>query len=689
MTNRASGLCDQATTKQPAVDSPMANAQSRSSDMSKRSDWDERERRKADGGLGIGAPLTAAFIGGFLIIENLAGADQPEEGGLAILPDDMPLFDGEREALADDLSEPRQSEETADGNAEEALRPGDPAAAPSEEISAEVGVAGINPAPALPMAEAATEGTQMPEEEGGEGADANLNFFNINIGNGEADAGIDPFVDDEVISRNREVGTPGDDLLTGTDGHDAISGAEGNDVIQGLGGSDILNGNGGDDQLFGGAGRDRLDGGAGADLLDGGNDDDLDLLKGGSGDDVIILHGQHDVALESYNSGGTGGDDLVIVRQSLADDLPVGADGFTFAFAENHGQDLPTGTTGARRLVGDNIENIRLEGTANHDIVADSFDNRLTGNDGSNIIYAGDGDDDVIGGGGSDDLKGGKGDDELFGGTGDDVIEGGLGEDMLYGEAGDDVFVIGLNDGAVDTVFDHEGANRLVLDGVTDQTVEASILGDDLFVTVDDTPVVKVSDYVGNEGSFAGVDFGQGLRSFDTLLTDHDDLEGALNEVEAARAEAEATDLLSAHLHLAEPTITGDPRSDQRLDGTAGDDWLSGFDGKDVLFGHDGNDILEGGDGKDQLRGGAGDDRYLFSKGDRGIDEIRDAEGQNIAELKGYDRAEIEGAMLGDDLAVLANGKVLFTVDDFASNEGAFRGVQAGNRFLETEDLLA
>jgi hypothetical protein len=32
--------------------------------------------------------------------------------------------------------------------------------------------------------------------------------------------------------------------------------------------------------------------------------------------------------------------------------------------------------------------------------------------------------------------------------------------DLLYGGAGDDNYVIGLNDSAIDTVFDHEGTTR-------------------------------------------------------------------------------------------------------------------------------------------------------------------------------------------------------------------------------------
>ena len=119
------------------------------------------------------------------------------------------------------------------------------------------------------------------------------------------------------------------------------------------------------------------------------------------------------------------------------------------------------------------------------------------------------------------------------------------------------------------------------------------------------------------------------------------------------------------------------------------DDWLSGFDGKDVLFGQDGDDILAGGDGYDDLRGGAGNDRYLFEKREQGFDKIKDTEGRNMAELRGFDGADIEGAILGEDLAVLADGDILFTVQDFTANQEHFQGVRVGNRFIATEDLLA
>jgi len=653
-----------------------------------KADQGEPERKRRSHGLGIGAPLTAAFIGGFLVIENLADADQAGQSDVVTLPDDALLLGEKRGEETDAGPEAGGARGQAADQSEAAGGAEDPAAAPSEQVAQPVGSAGVGSATAMPVSAALGEGAPMPEEGDGGSGDANLNFFNINIGDGEAGANINPIIEDDILQRNKQVGSPGDDVLFGDDGDDAISGGSGDDIIHGLGGRDLLNGNEGNDQLFGGAGEDDLKGGAGNDVLDGG--EDYDNLLGGSGDDVLIINGRHDVALD-YDRPFNSGEDLLVVQQGYADDIAAsGIDSATFFFSsETTGDQLPSGVASHAQQVAVGIEHLTLEGSAHHDIVADSHGNRLAGNDGNNTIHAGDGDDRVVGGAGRDDLRGGRGDDELFGGSGDDVIEGGLGEDRLSGDGGDDVFVVGLNYNAIDTVFDHEGANRLKLEGVSDQTVEASLLGDDLFVTVDDTPVVKVSDYVGHEGALEGIDFGQGLRSVDTLLNDRQDLGSAVDEANAQAEEAAADDLLAAHLHLTEPTIAGDPRTNQRLDGTGGDDWLSGYDGKDVLFGKDGDDILEGGDGADRLDGGAGDDRYLFTKGESGIDKITDSEGRNLAELKGYDRAEIKGAMLGDDLAVLADGKVLFTVDDFASNEGSFHGVQAGNRYVPTEDLLA
>lgn len=691
MASRTDGHQDQASTRQAGIPVGAAAATRDRPLPSTSLKADHRirpERRRVSDGLGFGAPLTAAFVGGLLIIENLADADPLDESQDASLPDETLALDGEPAEDSDGTSEPgARGRTSADGEADGG-RADDPAAAPVEDPSLQLAGADGGSAEGLAAVAAATANASTLEQGEAGGGDSSVMFLNINVGDGLEEGEVDGFVEDEILERNRQIGTPGDDVIYGTPGDDSISGGSGDDIIFGGDGRDLLNGNEGDDQLFGGAGNDTLKGGAGNDLLDGGAD--YDNLLGGSGDDILIINNLHDVALD-YARPANSGEDLLIVRQGYSDELlATGISSSTFFFSsENTGDRLPSGVASHPQQVAVGIEHLTLEGTASHDIVADGNSNRLTGNSGDNRIFAGDGDDRVSGGAGNDILHGGDGDDEIFGGSGNDIIEGGLGEDMLYGDAGDDLFLFGLSDSAVDTVFDHQGANRLKIEGVTGQNIEAALLGDDLYVLADDAPVAKVRDYVGHEDAIAGIDFGQGLRSVDSLLTNRSDVQSIVDEAQARAEEAASNDLLSAHLHLKEPTIVGAPRTDQRLDGTEGDDWLSGFDGKDVLFGHEGNDILAGGNGVDDLRGGAGNDRYLFEAGEKGIDKISDTEGRNLAELKGYDRAKIEGAMLGDDLAVLADGEILFTVKDFASNQASFEGVQAGNKFIPTEDLLA
>ena len=145
-------------------------------------------------------------------------------------------------------------------------------------------------------------------------------------------------------------------------------------------------------------------------------------------------------------------------------------------------------------------------------------------------------------------------------------------------------------------------------------------------------------------------------------------------------------DLLGAY--LTQPSLHG-TTGDDHLVGTSGADWLVGGAGKDHLSGGAGNDILEGGPGNDLLEGGAGDDRYLFKVGDGGLNTIiRDTEGSNVAELNGFAGAKLEGAMVGKNLVVIANHAPVFTFENFVGNEHAFAGVQIGEQFVATEDLL-
>jgi Ca2+-binding RTX toxin-like protein len=403
------------------------------------------------------------------------------------------------------------------------------------------------------------------------------------------------------------------------------------------------------------------------------------------------------------------GSNTLVVQAAFATSLlqQLGHDRATFAFSENFGQSLPPGVAGHRQQIAGDLQNISLEGTANHDVVGDSRANVIQGNDGDNQLYGGDGDDILGGGGGhdllhggagADELRGESGNDQLFGGAGDDSLHGGAGDDILYGEtgadllyggAGDDNFVIGLNDSAVDTIFDLEGQNWLTIQGGAGRHLETTIVGDQLHVVVNDAVVAVVDGYRGHEDAFIGIDAGAGLRTIDELM-----VPGAgqgPSPVEAPPPAAPASnaedDLLGAY--LTQPSLHG-TAGDDHLVGTSEADWLVGGAGKDHLIGGAGDDILQGGAGNDLLEGGAGADRYLFKAGDGGLSTIiRDGEGANMAELDGFAGAPLKGVVAGQNLVVVANFAPLFTFEDFVGNEQAFAGVQIGDQFIPTEDLLA
>jgi Ca2+-binding RTX toxin-like protein len=524
--------------------------------------------------------------------------------------------------------------------------------------------------------------------------------FNDRLFGGAGDDTIYGHEGDDLLD-----GGTGNDRLFGGPGDDDLLGGSGNDRLHGGTGDDRLDGGTGTDRLFGDEGRDWLDGGAGDDILDGGADPDR--LIGGSGDDTLSVDNIHDVAFGDGAGIALQGNDTLVVQAAFDSHLlqQLGEDRAAFVFSENFGQSLPSGIAGHTQQVAGDVQNVTLEGTADHDVVGDSGDNRLIGNAGDNRLHGGDGDDLLIGNGGADRLSGGAGrdrleggdaddvlkgggaDDELHGGAGDDILDGGAGSDLLYGGAGDDNFVIGLNDGAIDTVFDHQGQNWLSIEEGAGHQVQTAVLGGKLYVIVDNAPVAIVDDYVGNEDAFAGIDAGTGLRTIDELMApgaaDGPPLAEESND--AAPGATSEADLLGGH--LSGPSLRGTTGTDHLI-GTSGSDWLQGDAGADHLVGGAGNDLLEGGAGADLLEGGAGDDNYLLRPEGAGWDVIRDSEGANLVELQGFDGLRLNGRVLGEDLVVMADSAPIFTFESFVGNEQAFAGIQVGDEILTPEDLL-
>ena len=685
------------------------------------------DRSRIDG-LAIGAPVTAAFVGVMLAKGELAGARAADpEGTVAAAHAFAPAASATGEAVAGNharLGPDEQASLEGDTPQSAALDPVAAGAIGSGGADAAAGGPGGQPMPDVVVA-----GQSGAAPAAGGGA-ITINMAGMGMGLVGGLEGEGGASGEAVAVASWRGGTEGDDTLVGTDGADHLEGGPGDDLIHGLGGNDWLDGGSGDDEVYGGggadtllggtgddlldggdgqdsllggdghdslhggAGSDRLDGGIGDDLLDGGSG--VDRMAGGAGDDVLVVDHWDDRALEqSWGANGGGYDTLQVA---------AGFSGSPVTFVL--GTDLAAsaeGTSSVRHQVHGEIENLVLTGAAGHDGLGDERSNSLIGNAGDNALYGfagddflqgGDGDDlldgglgvdRLEGGAGNDILAGGLGDDELYGGSGNDRLEGGMGADRLYGEAGDDVYVMGLNDHAVDTVFDHEGSNHVFLEGVTNQTVTAEIAGGDLYILVDVNPVAIVSGYVGHEASFAGVDLGAGIVAVEDLLG-----AGAGEaEQESAMLESESEpqgDLLAAY--LSEPSLSGTAGADQLI-GTSGADWLQGGGGKDELQGGDGADVLEGGAGSDLLQGGAGDDRYLFRSGESGLDTIRDAAGSNTAELVGFTGARLEGVVVGHDLIVVADYAPVFKVENYVGNEASFAGVQVDDSFVSNEELFS
>src|SRR6185436_19951805 len=161
--------------------------------------------------------------------------------------------------------------------------------------------------------------------------------------------------------------------------------------IEGLVGSDFDDalqiGNGGR-SIWANAGNDTLDGGAGNDDLNGGTGGDA--MAGGAGDDIYMVDDAADQVIEAAGQGN----DLVQASATFA----LGA--------------------------GQEVESLRVYGSAGL---------TQTGNELNNQLIGGAAGDTLNGAGGNDYLEGGLGNDALNGGAGNDNLNGGAGADAMTG----------------------------------------------------------------------------------------------------------------------------------------------------------------------------------------------------------------------------------------------------------------
>ncbi len=183
--------------------------------------------------------------------------------------------------------------------------------------------------------------------------------------------------------------------------------------ILGTASSEDLFGTAYSDAIYGYAGNDRIDGGAGADFMYGGKGNDGYSVDHAS-DQVIELAGE--------------GVDSVFSTVTYT--------------------------------LGENVENLTLNGSGTINATGNGDDNTLRGNAAANVLMGMAGDDVLDGAAGADRLFGGDGNDELTGGTGLDYLEGGAGDDVYNMTSEADV-IVELAGGGIDLV--RSSANSFTL----------------------------------------------------------------------------------------------------------------------------------------------------------------------------------------------------------------------------------
>lgn len=400
--------------------------------------------------------------------------------------------------------------------------------------------------------------------------------------------------------------------ITGTDGANTLSGLDGND------------------SLFGGAGDDTLDGGTGDDRLDGGTGNDS--MAGGTGHDVYIVDALGDTVTEAASSGT----DRVESSVSF--------------------------------ILGANIENLTLTGSAAIDGSGNTLSNVLIGNEAANSLNGLDGNDSLDGGAGNDTLDGGAGADTLNGGTGNDSMVGGLGNDTYVVDSVGDT-VVEAASGGTDLV--QSSVSYVLGDNVENLTLSGAAIIDGTGNALNNTLTGNAEANVllgllGNDNLYggAGNDSLEGGDGNDLLDggTGNDTLVGGLGNdtyvvdslddvvVETAGA---GTDLVQSSVTftldaaLENLTLTGSAAINgtgnsnaNTMTGTsganiltadAGNDTVYGGSGNDTLLAGDGDDYLDGGTGNDSMDGGSGNDTFvvdsvgdvLVEGEDGGIDLVR------------------------------------------------------------------
>lgn len=408
--------------------------------------------------------------------------------------------------------------------------------------------------------------------------------------------------------------------------------------------SNVITGNIQNNQLEGFVGNDTLDGGGGNDTLDGGAGNDS--MVGGQGDDIYIVDAAGDVILETASNGT----DTVRVFFSY--------------------------------MLGADVENLELTGTALANGIGNTDANRITGNTASNLLS---------GLGGNDTLMGGDGNDTLDGGSGDDSLVGGAGNDTYVIDAAADT-IVELAGGGTDTVLssvNYALANeieKLTLTGLGAISGTGNALSNLLSGNSADNSLFGLdgNDTLNGGGGADTLDGGLGNDVYEIDSATDIVIEAALGGTDSIQSSVDYTlgsEVENLTLIGLAQQGTGNALANFVI-GNAGNNTLFGLVGNDTLSGGDGNDTIDGGTGNDSLVGGAGNDVFVV---DVSVDVVVELAGEGTDLVQSSATytlsAEVENLTLTGGAAIngTGNGSANMLTGNAAAN--ALSGA-AGNDTL-------
>jgi Ca2+-binding RTX toxin-like protein len=449
------------------------------------------------------------------------------------------------------------------------------------------------------------------------------------------------YADQSGSGNNILLGGDGNDSLFGSYmGSDKLDGGSGDDIlIASMHGHNILIGGTGNDTLYGRYGNDYLDGGAGIDYLSGGGGNDVYYVDNvgdtvtedaNDGTDTVISSITYALTANVENltltgtaaingtgntlnnmllgnsanntlSGGSGADTM---KGGLGNDLYY-VDNIDDMVTENASEGTDTVRSSVTYILGANIENLILTGTAAINGTGNELDNVLTGNSAVNT------------------LRGGAGNDTLNGGSKADNMIGGLGNDVYYVDNLGDVVMENTNEGTdkvISSITYTLGASveNLALTG----TAAINGTGNELDnVLTGNSAVNTLSGGAGNDtlNGGTGADTMIGGIGNDIYYVDNSGDVVMENSNEGTDAvQSSVTYILGANIENLILTGTA------AINGTGNelDNVLTGNCAVNTLAGEAGNDTLNGGTGADTMIGGIGNDIYYVDNSGDAVTEV-------------------------------------------------------------------